>query len=90
MNDFFYLFVAELFAIAAIWHNKSPRSEREHESGRPDPAVLFSRIRPKKLPMAPRCRNMSPRATNLPGEFHSLPLVDMKTPLEAETVMTEL
>ena len=43
MNDFFYLFVAELFVFASMWHNKSARSEREHESGRPDPAVLFSR-----------------------------------------------
>jgi hypothetical protein len=46
VNDFFYLFVAELFVIAAMWHNKSPRSEREHESQRPDPAVLFSRRSP--------------------------------------------
>jgi hypothetical protein len=43
------LFVAELFVIAAMWHNKSSRSEREHESGRPDPAVLFSRIRPQHI-----------------------------------------
>jgi len=48
VNALFVLFVAELFVIAAMWHNKSPRSEREHESGRPDPAVLFSRMRTPK------------------------------------------
>jgi len=42
MNALFVLFVAELFAFGAIWHNKSPRSEREHDSERPDRAVLFS------------------------------------------------
>jgi len=43
MNDYFYLLVAELFVFALMWHNQSPRPDREHESGRPDPAVLFSR-----------------------------------------------
>ena len=43
MNDFFYLFVAELFVFGAMWHNKSARSGIERESGRPDPAVLFAR-----------------------------------------------
>ena len=46
MNALFVLFAAELFVIAAMWHNKSARSEREHESGRPDPAVLFSHRSP--------------------------------------------
>jgi hypothetical protein len=43
VNDFFYLFVAELFVFGAMWHNKSARSGMERESERPDPAVLFSR-----------------------------------------------
>lgn len=43
MNALFALYVAELFVIAAMWQNKSAQSEREHESGRPDPAVLFFR-----------------------------------------------
>lgn len=42
MNALFVLFVAELFVIAAMWHNKSARSGMERESERPDPAVLFS------------------------------------------------
>jgi hypothetical protein len=42
VNTLLVLFVAELFVIAALWHNKPARSDREHESGRPDPAVLFS------------------------------------------------
>ena len=48
VNDFFYLFVAVLFVLALMWHNQSPRSEKEHESGRPDPAILFSRMRTSK------------------------------------------
>jgi hypothetical protein len=48
VNDFFYLFVAELFVIAAMWHNKLARSGMERESERPDPAVLFSCVRPSK------------------------------------------
>ncbi|MGA2787410.1 MAG: hypothetical protein ABSF60_07770 [Verrucomicrobiota bacterium] len=48
MNDFFYLFVAELFVFASMWHNKSARSGMERESERPDPAVLFSRVRTSK------------------------------------------
>ena len=43
MSALFLLFVAESFVFAVMWHNKSPRSEREHESEKPDPAVLFSR-----------------------------------------------
>ena len=43
MNALLVLFVAELFVIAAMWHNKSARSGMERESERPDPAVLFSR-----------------------------------------------
>ena len=42
MSALFLLFVAESFVFAAMWHNKSPRSGREHESEKPDPAVLFS------------------------------------------------
>jgi hypothetical protein len=38
----FFLFVAESFVLGLIWHNQSPRSEREHETERPDPAVLFT------------------------------------------------
>ena len=48
MNDLFALYVAELFVIAAIWHNKTARSGMERESERPDPAVLFSRMRTSK------------------------------------------
>ncbi len=43
MNALLVLLVAELFVIAAMWHNKSARSGMERESGGPDPAVLFSR-----------------------------------------------
>ena len=43
MSALFLLFVAESFVFAAMWHNKSPRSEREHEREKPDPAVLFAR-----------------------------------------------
>ena len=43
MSALFLLFVAESFLFAAMWHNKSPRSEREHKSEKPDPAVLFFR-----------------------------------------------
>jgi hypothetical protein len=48
VNDLFVLFMAELFVIAAMWHNKSARSGMERESERPDPAVLFSRVRTSK------------------------------------------
>ena len=48
MNALVFLFVIESFVFGAMWHNQSPRSEREHESGRPDPAVLFSRMRTSK------------------------------------------
>jgi len=48
VNALLVLFVAELFAFGAMWHNKSPRSESVHESERPDPAVLFSRVRTSK------------------------------------------
>ncbi len=70
MSALVFLFVVESFVFGAMWHNKSARSGRERESGKPDLAVLFSRIRPKKLQMAPRCRDKSPRATNLPGELN--------------------
>ena len=43
MNALLVLFVAESFIFGAMWHNKSSRSGMERESGRPDPAVLFSR-----------------------------------------------
>jgi len=43
VSALFLLFAAESFVFAAMWRNKSPRSEREHESEKPDPAVLFSR-----------------------------------------------
>ena len=49
MNALLVLLVAELFVIAAMWHNKSARSVMERESNRPDPAVLFSRIRPPDI-----------------------------------------
>lgn len=46
MNALYFLFVAEALVFGFMWHNRSPRSEREHEAERPDPAVLFShRIR---------------------------------------------
>jgi len=44
VNTLFVLFVAELFAVAAMWHDKSPRSETERDGETPDPSVLFSRI----------------------------------------------
>jgi hypothetical protein len=43
VNTLILLLVAVLFVVAAMWHNKSPRSEGEHESETPDPAVLSSR-----------------------------------------------
>lgn len=42
MNPLFVLFVAELFALGLMWHNKSARPELDRESEKPDPAVLFS------------------------------------------------
>jgi hypothetical protein len=48
VNSLFFLFVAELFVIAAMWHNKSARSGIERESERPDPAVLFSHMKTSK------------------------------------------
>jgi hypothetical protein len=46
VNALVFLFVVESFVFAAMWHNRSPRSEREHESERPDRAILFSRRSP--------------------------------------------
>ena len=46
MSALVFLFVVESFVFGAMWHNKSPQSEREHESERPDWAVLFSRRSP--------------------------------------------
>jgi hypothetical protein len=43
VSALFLHFVAESFVFAVMWHNKSPRSEREHGSEKPDPAVLFTR-----------------------------------------------
>jgi len=48
VNALLVLFVAESFVLAAMWHNKSARSGMERESERPDPAVLFSRVRTSK------------------------------------------
>jgi hypothetical protein len=48
VNALLVLFVAELFVIAAMWHNKSARSGMERENKRPDPAVLFSHMRTSK------------------------------------------
>jgi hypothetical protein len=48
VNALLVLFVAELFVIAAMWHNKSARSGMERENERPDPAVLFSHMRTSK------------------------------------------
>jgi hypothetical protein len=45
MNPLYFLIVAELFVIGWMWHDKSARSEDERDSGKPDPAVLFSRKR---------------------------------------------
>jgi hypothetical protein len=53
VNALLVLFVAELFVIAAMWHNKSARSGMERESERPDPAVLFSRRRSNLQKQAP-------------------------------------
>jgi hypothetical protein len=46
VNALVFLFVVESFVFGTMWHNKSPQSEREHESERPDRAVLFSRRSP--------------------------------------------
>lgn len=43
-----FLLVAESFVFGWMWHNKSARPGREHESENPDPAVLFSRIRQRR------------------------------------------
>ena len=48
VNALFVLFLAELFVIAAMWHNKSARSGMERENERPDPAALFSHMRTSK------------------------------------------
>jgi hypothetical protein len=48
VNALFVLFVTESFVFGAMWHNKSARSGLERESERPDPAVLFSRMRTSK------------------------------------------
>ena len=48
MNALLVLFVAESFVFGAMWHNKSARSGMERECERPDPAVLFSRVRTSK------------------------------------------
>ena len=45
MNALLVLIVAESFVFGAMWHNQSARSGMERESERPDPAVLFSRVR---------------------------------------------
>ncbi len=45
MSALVFLLVAELFVLGAMWHNQSPRSERERESDKPDAAVLFTRMR---------------------------------------------
>jgi hypothetical protein len=42
VSALYFLLVAEAFAFGMMWHNKSPRSEKEHEAERPDPAVLFA------------------------------------------------
>jgi hypothetical protein len=42
VNALYFLFVAESFVFGLMWHNKLPRSEREHEAERPDPAVSFA------------------------------------------------
>jgi hypothetical protein len=52
VNALVFLFVVDSFDFGAMWHNKSPRSEREHESERPDRAVWFSR-RCVKFPLYP-------------------------------------
>lgn len=41
MTAIYYLFVAELMAFGLMWHNKPSRPERDHESGDPDPALMF-------------------------------------------------
>jgi hypothetical protein len=59
---FLFVFVAESFAFGLMWYNKSARSERERESERPEPAVLFSRRsihsrKPAKLAQMPPDEN---------------------------------
>lgn len=48
------LFVAESLLFGLFWHNWSPRSEKERESEKRDPAVLFSRrgSHPQQRPRA--------------------------------------
>ena len=36
MSALYFLLVAEAFALGLMWHNKSPRPEKEHEAERPD------------------------------------------------------
>jgi len=43
-----FLFVAESFVIATVWHSKSAQAYAEPESDRPDPAVLFCPIRHRR------------------------------------------
>jgi hypothetical protein len=45
VNPLFFLIVAESFVVAWMWHNKSARPQGEHQSDKPDPAVLFFRKR---------------------------------------------
>ncbi len=69
MSPLYFLLVIESFVIGWMWHNQSARFERKHESEKPDPAVLFSRI-PQRTPRrAPRCRETPPRAAGLHQEI---------------------
>ena len=45
MNPLYFLIIAESFVVGWMWHNKSARHGGEHQSDKPDPAVLFSRKR---------------------------------------------
>ena len=68
MISLLFLFVAESVVGALMWHNGSPRSEREHESENPDPAVLCSR------------RSLNPQKPPVPSEGRSEPARPQKVP----------
>ena len=52
MNTLVFLFVIVSFVFGTMWHNKSPRSEREHESERHGPGSLV-------LPWSPNLRKQA-------------------------------
>lgn len=61
MNALVFLFVVESFVFGAFWHNQSARPGRDRESGKPDRAVLFSRMRTSK----PKANEQHQRASTV-------------------------